>query len=182
MNNQGSGLWYVRTILDCNDELPRFVSNATIDKHKLNRTHDLYDLEFDVYETVGNTYGVLINFYKHSDGGSRLIQVMAENNIEKFVEKYAPNNAKVAFTKAGIDPPGFPIKAGSYKIEDFFFNHCELPDMAIYGEYTVDAFIVKDDIRVACFRGHVDFREDEDDICNRTSSTAERIGTLKTLY
>ncbi|CAF4762895.1 unnamed protein product [Pieris macdunnoughi] len=151
----------------------------TIDKHKLNRTHDIYDLEMDVYETVGNTYGVLINFYKKTDGGSKLFQVMADNDIDK---KYAPNNAKVVFAKAGMDPPGFPVQAGSYKIEDFFFDHCELPDIAIYGEFTVDAFIVKDDLRVACFRGHVEFREDEDDICKRTSSIADQIGNLKTFY
>ncbi|CAF4762926.1 unnamed protein product [Pieris macdunnoughi] len=163
----GPGLWFVHGINNCDEELPRVAANITVNKHKLNRTHDVYDAALDVYETVGDGYGILIDICKHTDGGCKQVQVVTDNDIGMFAEKYAKDNMEVAFSMGGIDPPRFPVQPGSYKIEDFYFDHCEMPEESIYGEFTGDAFIVKDNVRVACFRAHVEFREEEDNICNR---------------
>jgi hypothetical protein len=39
------------------------------------------------------------------------------------------------------------------------FDYCELPSEAIYGRYLVEAFLTKDNVKIACAMIDVEFNE-----------------------
>ncbi|CAG4990351.1 unnamed protein product [Colias eurytheme] len=161
----GPGLWYVFSVEDCHEELELVLMNVTVKKHKLNRTHDVYDALLDVHDTLGNGDGVLLDICKHTDGGCKQVHLVTDNDVGEFAEKYAKKNMEAAFTLAGMDPPRFPVSPGSYDVRDFYFDRCEMPHDAVYGEFTALAYVTRGAQRVACIRVHVEFKDEEDNEC-----------------
>ncbi|XP_050682733.1 uncharacterized protein LOC126978064 [Leptidea sinapis] len=168
VNAAGPGVWYVNSIESCVEQLANELVTISVKKHKLNRTHYGFDAVFELHDVIGDTGdGVMLDICKHSDGGCKQIQVLSDEMVGNFGEKYAKSNMIAAFTMAGIDPPEFPIQPGTYTIENFYFDLCELPEKAMYGTFTALAYIIRNSERIACSSTTVEFRDEEDEYCER---------------
>lgn len=72
-----------------------------------------------------------VDICKHVDGGCKPYQVLADESLPRYVQKYAADNARDFLGAAGLDPPDFPIPKVTlwipWKSEPFFAKlilHC----------------------------------------------------------
>ncbi|CAD0203619.1 unnamed protein product [Chrysodeixis includens] len=110
---------------------------------------------------------IRVEICKHVDGGCKPYQLLSDDCLVNFVNKYAKENVITCLEFAGVDPPEFPIDQGEYQVQDFAFDYCELPTDSIYGTFGAKAFILEGTAEVGCVELHVEFKElDEDeDMC-----------------
>ncbi|XP_063368420.1 uncharacterized protein LOC134656823 isoform X2 [Cydia amplana] len=140
----GSGTWSVISTQPCeNDaEMPWRVR---LRRHKLNRTHDVFDLE-----VRGEVCTVV-------EGGCKPFISESRECIPCIVRERASENARKILEALQVDPPVFPVPKGEYRLDNYLVDVEELSKKGVYGEYRGTGYIVKDGQDVACYRMSVKF-------------------------
>ncbi|XP_072945666.1 uncharacterized protein [Epargyreus clarus] len=161
----GKGRWLLQSVEQCDEgdtEGMQVVCEVDVTRRKHNRTLDVFDIDFQCNEDVGDMFGVIIIVCKHVDGGCKEWQVLTDDSVERLAKKYAEGNVRTAFEMAGMDPPDFPVKADKYSIRDYAVDYCELPKESVYGTFTAVAKLVRSGQAVSCVKCTLQFDEDMD--------------------
>ncbi|KAL0879828.1 hypothetical protein ABMA27_003534 [Loxostege sticticalis] len=156
----GPGLWRVVSVGPCEQQL-----DMTLDvvRRKVNRTHDGFTAKLTTDEEIDDSFGLRVDICKHVDGGCKPYQVLADESLPRYVQKYAADNARDFLGAAGLDPPDFPIPKGEHVVKNYVFDYSELPEDGIYGEFGADAYIVKEEKDIACLHLDLEYKEKEEE-------------------
>ncbi|XP_063831927.1 uncharacterized protein LOC135081114 [Ostrinia nubilalis] len=157
-NMIGPGRWYVLSIAQC-DNNDQYEQQYFIQRKKLTRDQDCYNANISLKNPLDETYAIRIDLTKCVDGGCKPYQVLSDESFIHFCEKYAKENVEEALKMAGTDPPKFPLDAGTYSINEYKFNYCQLPTDGVYGKFGATAYLIKDQQEVGCVTFNVEFRE-----------------------
>ncbi|XP_030026890.2 uncharacterized protein LOC115444731 [Manduca sexta] len=162
----GPGLWNILSFMEYEPRVgDNLYMNCDVVKRRLNRTNEGYNVTCDFEKDLDDSYGILIDICKKVDGGCKPYQILKDENITQFFEKYTNENIKQLLLLAGVDPPEFPLATGSYKVQNYMVDYCNLPPNCPYGEYEGTGCITKHGQRVCCVAAIVEFVEDNNDVC-----------------
>ncbi|XP_063384743.1 uncharacterized protein LOC134670856 [Cydia fagiglandana] len=131
-------------------------------RHKLNRTHDAYDVDGRALEDFDDSVGIRIDACMMMDGGCKPFMTVAYHCARKFINVAARENMRRALVLAGVDPPEFPIPKGEYEVRNFVLDMENLSKQGVYGDFVSDAFLTKDGQDVACLKLLLRFEQLDD--------------------
>ncbi|CAD0203620.1 unnamed protein product [Chrysodeixis includens] len=158
----GPGQWLVLNILQCdNPEQYELVMDGY--RKKLNRTHDCFGFEVSSPAVFNTSYSISIDVYKKMDGGFKFYQTISDDCVCTFLMRHARENIERVLTMAGVDPPDCPIDPGFYTVENFVMDYTELPLNGVYGTYEVIVYLLLDEVKKCCIKGHLLFENNDDD-------------------
>ncbi|XP_039747528.1 uncharacterized protein LOC120624858 [Pararge aegeria] len=161
---QGDGVWSVINVDSCGDKLENVVVGIKVDKHRVNRTHEVFRAEVDAAMIIDDSFGIFIDVCKIVDGGCKHYTNIVDG-LKKLLYTHAKKNAQIAFELAGIDPPDFPLPEGHHLLDNFLLDYCELPTYCAYGTYEAEAFVIKDKEQVGCLKVVAEFAQPEEETC-----------------
>ncbi|VVC94972.1 unnamed protein product [Leptidea sinapis] len=97
------------------------------------------------------------------------VEQLANELVTISVKKHKLNRTHYGFDAVFElhDVIGDTGDGGTYTIENFYFDLCELPEKAMYGTFTALAYIIRNSERIACSSTTVEFRDEEDEYCER---------------
>ncbi|XP_061717408.1 uncharacterized protein LOC133525165 [Cydia pomonella] len=145
----GTGKWTLVVAQNCSRdaEMPH---KMYMHKHKLNRTHNYFDLGATIPEVIDNSIAVRVDIKRKVDGAWKQYMIWADDCLPCACKQFAGKNMKRGFEAAGIDPPDFPIPKGRYDIHRFIVDSNGLPKFGMWGEWMADAYVMKDGKDMAC--------------------------------
>ncbi|XP_063389020.1 uncharacterized protein LOC134674804 isoform X4 [Cydia fagiglandana] len=153
---QGSGTWSVVSTQPCqNDaEMPLRVR---LRRHKLNRTHDGFDLEVSSLEDIDDSYSVRADVCKMVEGGCKPFMEESRDCLPCLARERGWESTRSVLVALGIDPPDFPIPKGEYKLDNYVVDAEGLAKKGLYSEFQGTGYIVKHGQDIACYQMSVKF-------------------------
>ncbi|XP_048481284.1 uncharacterized protein LOC119694328 [Plutella xylostella] len=158
----GEGKWSVLDVRAC-DNPSQYRDRVTVQRRKLNRTHDVFDGSFDLKELIDNDTAIRLECCKYVDGGCKPFQQINDRCFCCFAKEQGGDNFAEVLSAAGLDPPDCPLPVGAYDIHDFLMDYDSLPEEGFFGKFEAKIFAVKDFVDTACLSLTVEFNELDDE-------------------
>ncbi|XP_063384742.1 uncharacterized protein LOC134670855 [Cydia fagiglandana] len=157
----GIGRWSVSDVQPCaNDaEMPWMMR---VRRHELNRTYDAYDADVHTLADFDDSVGIRISTCMMMDGVCENFQTLNHGCARILIYFAARDNVWRALEAFGIDPPDFPIPQGEYHAENFVLDLSHLNDYSLYGNFSSEVSLFKEEQDVACLKVAIRFEPLED--------------------
>ncbi|XP_026736860.1 uncharacterized protein LOC113500312 [Trichoplusia ni] len=155
--NFGAAIWSTRAINQCDEPNHKF--KTVIKLMDINETHDGFYGDVELVEDFTEEYGVRLDISKLVEDEFKQFDVIYDDNLFNFFDKYAHKYVVGCFNAVGINPPALPIPKGNYKINEYVYSKEIMP--GLFGTYMIKLYIVKDNLDEGCIEIQIEGEEVE---------------------